>query len=213
MNNGLGALLIIGCLVIGLFAGLVFSGGTEVIEVEKTIVTEKLVEKDCPVLTCPEVIIPEFKSDERVEDLWENLYGNEIDYVEDEALLVSLDELGLTELEDEFRYTEILNEDVLEDIKDFLEETLEIEIDEINYVKIDNDETKTQITILGLEDDENSEAIVTFEIKVKYDLEEGVDDDFKDKVYVTSNVVLEETDFNDLGFSYEDEDVELVYSM
>ena len=48
INNGLVTLLVIGCLVIGCLAGIAVFGGTKIVEVDKPIITEKLIEKECP---------------------------------------------------------------------------------------------------------------------------------------------------------------------
>ncbi len=65
------------------------------------------------------------------------------------------------------------------------------------------DEFDAKVTKLGLEEDEDKSAIVTFELEVDYELEEGVTDIFNKDIVVVYKVVFDEGDFGD-------EDVELV---
>ena len=62
---------------------------------------------------------------------------------------------------------------------------------------IDVDETDVEVTKLGLKEDEDKSAIVTFEIEVDYELEEGVTDIFNKDIVVVYKVVFDEGDFGD----------------
>lgn len=138
-------------------------------------------------IAVPEVTVPEFKSDEKVTDLWDNLYADEIDELETEAY-----DVAVSELEDH-------------DYK-ALEKYLEANVegfDELENVDVHDYDVK--VIELGLDEDENKVAVVEFELKVKYSLLEGADDDFKKTVYANATVTFDEGDF-------EDEDVEIVFA-
>ena len=137
--------------------------------------------------SAPEVVVPEFKSDSHVQDLWENLYGDEIDELETEAYDVA-------ELELEDHDYKLLTK--------WLESSIE-GFDELEDVDVkDYDIT---IVELGLDEDEDKIATVEFELKVKYSLLEGADDNFKKTVFATATVSFDEGD-------YDDEDVEFVFA-
>jgi len=136
----------------------------------------------------PEVQIPEFKSDDKVSDLWNDLYSAEIDELELEA-----ENAATLELEDED----------YELLVDFLEANIE-GFDELKDV--DYDEIEVSVIELGLEDDENKVAEVVFELEIEYTLQEGVVQDYKKDVLCTANVVFEEGDFDE-------EKIDLVFTL
>jgi len=138
-----------------------------------------------PEFNYPEV--PEFKGEERVNDLWEDLYGEEIDELEAEAY-------DIAELE--------LEDDEYELLTEWLEANIE-GFDELEDVDVEDSEV--EVVELGLEEDEDKSAEVVFELEVEYTLAEGVVQVYKKKVLVQANVLFEEGDF-------EDEDVELVFA-
>lgn len=148
---------------------------------------DKLATEVAGKISVPEVTVPEFKSDEKVQDLWEDLYADEIDGLETEAY-----DVAVSELEDH-------------DYK-ALEKYLEANVegfDELENVDVKDYEIK--VINLGLDEDEDKVAVVEFELKVKYSLLEGADDDFKKTVYANATVTFDEGDFSD-------EDVELVFA-
>jgi len=127
----------------------------------------------------PEVVIPEFKSDNKVTDLWNDLYSVEIDELETEA-----ENAATLELEDN-------NFEILENY-------LKVNIEEFDELKdVDYEDVEAKVIALGLEDDEDKIAEVVFELKIKYTLEEGQVTSYKKSVFATANVLFEEGDFND----------------
>ena len=138
--------------------------------------------------TVPEVTIPEFKSDEKVNDLWKNLYAENISKLETEAYDVAVNEL---EDHDYRLLTRWLESNVVG--FDELDTPVNIHDFEVNVVE------------LGLDEDEDKIATVEFELKVRYSLLEGTDDDFKKTVKATATVTFDEGDFSD-------EDVEIVFA-
>ena len=189
MNNGLAALVVILMLGLGIFVGGV--GFSKDVEIEKIVIQEKLVEKDCPAcmeVTCPEVIIPEVENADNylLNEFLEDRFSDEFDEIEDNAT---------------FYATEELEDDDYEVIVDYIMSLIEgIDEDSIN---VDLDDTDVVVTKLGLEEDEDKSATVTFEVEVRYKLEEGVNTKFNKDFVVVYNVIFDEGDFND-------EDVELV---
>ena len=138
-------------------------------------------------INVPEVTVPEFKSDEKVTDLWDNLYADEIEELETEAYDVAVLELEDHDYKALVKYLEA-------NVEGFDElENVDVHDYEINVIE------------LGLDEDENKVAVVEFELKVRYSLLEGTDDDFKKTVNANATVTFDEGDF-------EDEDVELVFA-
>ena len=139
-------------------------------------------------------VIPEFESDNKVDDLWKDLYSVNISELEFEAEYWATEELE--ELLDEAEY----EEDGV--FFDFLKANIE-GFDELRNVEIE--EVEVTILELGLEEDEDKIAEVVFELEIKYTLESGVVQRYKDDVIATANVVFEEGDFGD-------EEVDLVFA-
>lgn len=137
--------------------------------------------------SAPEVTVPEFKSDEKVKDLWEDLYADEIYKLETEAY-----DVAEIELEDH-------------DYK-LLTKWLEGQIEGFDELKdVDVEDYEVNIIKLGLEEDEDKVAEVVFELKVKYNLEEGQTTKYKKNVLATATVTFDEGE-------WDDEDVELVFA-
>lgn len=140
----------------------------------------------------PEVIIPKFKSNERLDDLWENLHSEDIEELETEAYNVAE-----FELED--------------DDYDLLVKWLESEIEGFDELEdVDVEDYEITVVELGLEeeglgDNEDKVATIVFELEVEYTLESGIVQDYKMQVLATATVVFDEGDFSD-------EDVELVFA-
>jgi hypothetical protein len=192
MDNTLGVLIIVAMLGIGLFGGYVIGDQkVEIVEIEKPVVTEKVIEieKDCPTCpTCPEVIIPKTDDDLR-DDFYRDYFEEDYTEIENEA-----EAYALEELEDE-EY-----EVVVEYLKTLLSENEELEEDSVDVEIID---TNIKVTQLGLGEDEDKSATVEFELKVKYKLEEGETTRFKKNIDVLYDVVFDEGEFDD-------EEVELI---
>jgi len=137
--------------------------------------------------SAPEVNVPEFKSDSHVQDLWEDLYADEIDELETEAYDVA--ELELVD-HDYKLLTRWLEENIegFDELKD-----VDVEDYEINIIE------------LGLDEDEDKIAEVVFELEIKYTLNEGEATKYKKDVLATATVTFDEGEWND-------EDVELVFA-
>lgn len=134
-----------------------------------------------PVAVLPEIVIPEAKeiNSDRLDDLWKNLYNNEIAELESEAYNIVLEEF-------EDKDYELLVEWLEANIEGF---------DELEDVDVEDYEVS--IIELGLDLDEDKSAEVVLEIELKYSLKEGVDDNFKKDVIVKANVVFDEGDYSD----------------
>jgi len=186
INNGLATLIVILMLGIGLFVGAV--GFSKTVEIDKVVIQEKLIEKECPTCICPEIIIPEVENADNylLNEFLEKKFSDEFDEIETEAEIYALEELEDHDYEVVVEYLMSLIEGVDED-----------------SIDVDVDDTDVKVTMLGLQEDEDKSATVTFELEVNYELEEGVNDDFNKDLVVVYNVVFDEGDFGD-------EDVELV---
>lgn len=134
-----------------------------------------------PVAVLPEIVIPEAKeiNSDRLDDLWKNLYNNEIAELESEAYNIVLEEF-------EDKDYELLVEWLEANIEGF---------DELEDVDVEDYEVS--IIELGLDLDEDKSAEVVLEIELKYSLKEGVDDNFKKDVIVKANVVFDEGDYSE----------------
>ena len=135
----------------------------------------------------PTVDVPEFESDSKVLDLWENQYSVEIDELEAEAYDVA-------ELELEDHDYKLL-------VK-YLEASI-VGFDELKNVDVEDYEVT--IVELGLEEDEDKVAEIEFDLKVKYVLEEGATERLKKNILLTATVSFDEGD-------YTDSDVELIFN-
>ncbi len=116
---------------------------------------------------------------DRINDLWEDMYAVEIKELEDAAELNAKAELK-------------------DDDWEILEEYLELIIADF-YVLKDVDYEDTEITVLnlGLGEDEDKVVEVVFELEVKYNLREGPITRYRKIVFATANVVYEEGDLDD----------------
>jgi hypothetical protein len=183
---GMIAMLLVGAL------GAVALNEPQVIETQKVVTQDKLVEKDCPECKCdcPNVTIPEMKvenaDNELLNDFLEEEFSEEYSAIEDNATHYA---------------TEELEDDDYEVIVDYLKESVE-GLDE-DKVDVSIDDVDTTVTKLGLDEDEDKRARVEFEVEVEYELEEGVRDEFEKDLVVTYDVLFDEGDFSD-------EEVELV---
>ena len=188
--------MIIVCIV--LVAGFSITGNGISEDKVKDIVADEMSKLSIPtaeeissgiiVPSIPEFEIPEFKADEKVNDLWENLYSAVIEEIKEYAELDAQ-----TELEDE----------EFEALEDYLKLNI-VNFDEIEYV--DFEEVEIEVLNIGL-DEEDKVAEVVFELEVEYTLTEGpINDVFEDTIFVTASVVYDEGDF-------EEEEVELTFAL
>jgi len=141
-------------------------------------------------IVVPGVEVPKFESNEKVNDLWNDLYSENISKLETEAYNVAVTEL-------EKKDYKALNNWFEDNVLSF---------DEIKSVSdYDFSDCEVVIVNLGLDEEEDKVATVSCDLKVKYSLLEGVTDNFKKTVGLVANVVFDQGDFND-------EDVELVFA-
>ncbi len=125
-------------------------------------------------------VIPEFKSENKVNDLWEDLYSAVIAEIKEYAELDAEAELEDEDYEllEDFLKLNVLNFDEIEDV-----DVEDVEIEVLN---------------LGLEEDEDKVAQVVFELEVEYTLTEGpISDVYEKTIFVTADVVYDEGDFTD----------------
>ncbi len=170
MKNTNTIITLLSILVIAAFFLGFGMNGTEIKYVDKTIVTEKLIEQ-----TCPEIVIDNYKTDK----IFEETFGETYSDIEEAAYVEALNELeddSYEVIEDYFRILEGYDKD-----------SVDVDVEDFNV----------EVTNLGLEDDEDKVAIVTFELEVEYELEEGINDDFKKKLTIIYKVTFDEGDFDD----------------
>jgi len=117
--------------------------------------------------------------DPKVQDLWNDLHAEEIEELEDEAHDASLEEL-------EKRDYQVLEK--------YLKRTVD-GFDELKKVTIKDYEVN--VIQLGLEDEENKRATVEFEVEVRYSLEQGIIQNYKEILCVESYVIFDEGDFDE----------------
>jgi len=136
---------------------------------------------EIPPVVIPEIVVPEAKemNNDRIDDLWNDLYETEIEELETEAYDVA-------EIELEDHDYKLLTQWLEGQIEGF---------DELRNVAVDNYEIN--VIELGLDEDEDKIADVVFELKVKYTLDEGQATKYKTNVLVTANVLFDEGDYND----------------
>ena len=200
-NVWLATALILVVLVAGLF---IASGSIKDAIEEKSDVVVPSAQEIADLVVIPEVVvpeweapvIPEFESDNKVNDLWEDLYSGVIAVLKGNAT-----EDAEAELED------LINEAEKEedgDLFDFLKLNI-LNFDEVDDVDFEEEDVEVTVLELGLEDKEDKVAQVVFELEVTYTLTEGPSNDYYEKtVFATANVVYEEGDFGE-------EDVELSF--
>lgn len=193
---------IVGCILILICVVGFFSVGQGLSEDQtKKIVSEEISKIQFPtateiageiVIDVPEwdaPVIPEFESDDKVNDLWEDLYSEIIAVLKGNAT-----EDATLELED-LIYEAEDEEDG--DFFDFLKLSI-LNFKEIKVVDWDEEEVEVTVIDLGLGEDEDKVAQVVFELEVEYYLTEGpISDVFEKTVIVTADVVYEEGNFDD----------------
>ena len=122
------------------------------------------------------IVLPEAQDfdNQRLSEVWESLYSDEIE------------DLELSALE---AYDDEFDED---DLEDFLKEEFD-GFDSLVSVSEDDDEEVISIISLGLKDVEDKEVIITKEYKIRYELDDS-DDRIKDRVFVTAIITFDEDD-------------------
>ena len=200
--------LVIGLWILGalLFVSMIMTG----VAVSKTNQIDTLSEEDVKLIVdeavskivLPEVNVPTAEeiaslidvpeSDAKyAKDLWEEHYDTEINTLKQEAY-----DAVIAELEDDDN--EVIDDWFTDNVDDFNK------IKSVSYSDFDEDETNVEVLQYGLEDEEDKEAVVTLEMKVKYTLREGAVETLRMYMDVEGNVVFDEGDFGD-------EEVELTF--
>lgn len=134
------------------------------------------------------VKIPKVESadNELLNEFLEGEFSEEYNEIKDAAESDAVDELEKKD------YRVVLN--YLKDLVEGLDE---------NSMDVDVNDVEVKVLKLGLEDESDKCASVTFELEVEYELEEGVRDEFEKDLVLVYDVCYDEGDFSD-------EDVELV---
>jgi len=138
------------------------------------------------------IVIPKSENAQNglLNDFLENHFEEEYDELEDAVYNAVMEELEDNDYE--------LFVDLFEDKFD--------NFDEFTSVNEDDDETEFTVVSLGLDDDDDKEAMVYLEFKVKYKLTDGEATKYKDTIYVNANVLFDE------GI-YSDEEVSITLSL
>ena len=195
-NKNAGIWTLVGLVVVslllsfGTYSGVKGLGGNDLSQEDvQNAVTAALASQDAPVVVVPTaeaiaalVVIPSVESAENVllNEFLEVEFEDEYEEIEDEA-----EDHALDELEDhDWR--------VLEDYLNALYSG--IDEDSFSY---DVEDTDVQVTRLGLEEDTDRSALVTFEVEVEYEFENGVVEEYRVNLVVVYNVVYDEGNFND----------------
>jgi len=181
-------LFVVAGLLVGTLIGATGFSQTEIVEKEVPVIQEKLVEKECPScpeVTCPEVEMPEVENadNELLNEFLEDEFSDEYGAIESNATMYAMEEL---------------EDDDYEVVLEYLESIVDGAIDE-DSIEVDEEsmEIDVEVTKLGLGEDEDKKAIVTFELEVEYELEEGVRDEYERDLVVEYEVFFEEGDFDD----------------
>ena len=195
-NKNAGIWTLVGLVVVslllsfGTYSGVKGLGGNDLSQEDvQNAVTAALASQDAPVVVVPTaeaiaalVVIPSVESADNVllNEFLEVEFEDEYEEIEDEA-----EDHALDELEDhDWR--------VLEDYLNALYSG--IDEDSFSY---DVEDTDVQVTRLGLEEDTDRSALVTFEVEVEYEFENGVVEEYRVNLVVVYNVVYDEGNFND----------------
>jgi len=136
-------------------------------------------------VSVPEIEVPKFESDEKVKDLWEAIYADEIEELETEAYDIAVEELE----DDNYELIEEYLESAIEGFDELKEGS--VEDYEINIIK------------LGIDDEEDKIAEVVFELEVEYTLKEGPSQDYKKELLVKATVLFEDGNFDDEEVDWE----------
>ena len=204
-------LVILGALIVNKNGGLTESQVREILREEVSNIKIEL--PPIPEQTSEAPVVPtaaEIAAEISVENA-DNVLLNEFleeefeeDYkaIEDNATFYAFEELENHDYRVIVKYLKTLlaeGEELDEDSIQIENEDLDkIEIGDLGDVDVD-----VKVTKLGLGDEEDKSARVTFEIEVKYKLEEGIDEVHKKNFVVIYDVLFEEGEWND-------EEVELV---
>ena len=105
----------------------------------------------------------------QLDELWDGVYADDIEDLEDDAIDVCADEFEFDEVEDLF------DED-----------------DEVEFIKEYEDDRVIEVIDLGLDDEDDREVSLSGVIKVGVIADIG--DDFRDKVYITCEVTSDDGD-------------------
>ncbi len=188
-NKNLNVILVVLCSLVvltSLFGAFTLSKDNLTSEDVKNIVTEEInslsiptAEEIASLVSLPEITV-ENADNELLNNYLERAYSNESNEIKNESNISAFEEL------EDHNYRVIYN---------YLSSLFEGEIErnfEINFTK-----TEIKVTMLGLEEDEDKGALVTFEIEVEYEFEEGVRDTFEKDLVIVYSVNFDEGDFDD----------------
>ncbi len=140
-----------------------------------------------------EIAVPR-NANANLDNLLEGVFPDEVRDLERECI---------RDLQDEFD-----DGDVLDDIEDLIEAHEGEEIDNLEILDFNfEDDYDFDVINLGLDDDDDKEAEITSTLRVVYNLEDGDQEDLKDKVYTLAT--CEDYDGEDDEF----DDVDVVYSL
>ena len=217
-NSGIVAIGLVVLLVFGLinmFGVYTMQSGVTLKEVQDEVAKIKMptaaeIAALVPPVDIPEFNVPEFKDHEMMKDLWEDMYSDEIKYVEEKAedeVDFYMDDMNIFE-SDEYDemvdwFKGLVEGSYFEDDKNF----------SYSYVSKDCD---IEVMELGLDDDEDSVAKVVCEFEVEHNLVgESNNHNFDKDVVFTFDVVLEETEFDEGidDFDFDDSEVEVSYAL
>jgi len=169
-------------ILVVLVAGLWIANGNNITEDEvKDIVVAEMNKLKIPtateiaseiVIEVPEwevPVIPEFESDDKVDDLWKDLYKDVIADLKSNAEIAATTELDKVIAKCLDRDKGLLFDFLVTNI-----ENLD-EIEGVEYIEDEEEEIEVTVTVveLGLEDEEDKVAQVVFELEVKYSLSVG----------------------------------------
>jgi|GEM_PF-4237673 len=188
-NKNLNVILVVLCSLVvltSLFGAFTLSKDNLTSEDVKNIVTEEInslsiptAEEIASLVSLPEITV-ENADNELLNNYLERAYSNESNEIKNESNISAFEEL------EDHNYRVIYN---------YLSSLFEGEIErnfEINFTK-----TEIKVTMLGLEEDEDKGALVTFEIEVEYEFEEGVRDTFEKDLVIVYSVNFDEGNFDD----------------
>lgn len=153
--------------------------------------TDEIASSVATLISATEAEVPqesELTDNEKLNDVWEKVFAENITELKDKAIDVAVEEL---------------EKDDYEVLEDLLKETVE-GFDEI--VNVSGEDFEASIVELGLGEDEDKSATVEFELEVEYTLKEGLtDSEYKKVIFVTADVSFEEGDFDDeeVEFTFE----------
>ena len=128
-----------------------------------------------------------------INDILEGVYPDEVEELEEDCI---------DDLDDEFR------DDALDDIEDLIEANENEPIENLEVIDWNfDDDYRFNVVNLGLDDEEDRAGELSVTFQVEYNLEDGDQEDLRDKVYVTASCGDYDSDDNEF------DDLEVDYSL